>query len=67
MEAVQLHGGNGYMSEFHVEQLARRQGAPDLRRHRRDPDNPYRQGPAPQVAFRANQPHGELGTAGLRG
>ncbi|HVT76425.1 MAG TPA: acyl-CoA dehydrogenase family protein [Acidimicrobiales bacterium] len=23
MEAVQLHGGNGYMSEFHVEQLAR--------------------------------------------
>src|SRR3954451_14262830 len=23
MEAVQLHGGNGYMAEFHVEQLAR--------------------------------------------
>ncbi len=23
LEAVQLHGGNGYMSEFHVEQLAR--------------------------------------------
>jgi alkylation response protein AidB-like acyl-CoA dehydrogenase len=23
MEAVQLHGGNGYMSEFRVEQLAR--------------------------------------------
>src|SRR3546814_5625189 len=23
MEAVQLFGGNGYMSEFHVEQLAR--------------------------------------------
>ena len=23
MEAVQLHGGNGYMQEFHVEQLAR--------------------------------------------
>jgi alkylation response protein AidB-like acyl-CoA dehydrogenase len=23
MEAVQIHGGNGYMREFHVEQLAR--------------------------------------------
>jgi alkylation response protein AidB-like acyl-CoA dehydrogenase len=23
LEAVQIHGGNGYMSEFHVEQLAR--------------------------------------------
>jgi alkylation response protein AidB-like acyl-CoA dehydrogenase len=23
LEAVQLHGGNGYMAEFHVEQLAR--------------------------------------------
>jgi alkylation response protein AidB-like acyl-CoA dehydrogenase len=23
MEAVQLHGGNGYMAEFEVEQLAR--------------------------------------------
>ena len=23
MEAIQLHGGNGYMSEFEVEQLAR--------------------------------------------
>ncbi len=23
MEAVQLHGGNGYMAEFQVEQLAR--------------------------------------------
>ena len=23
MEAVQIHGGNGYMSEFVVEQLAR--------------------------------------------
>jgi alkylation response protein AidB-like acyl-CoA dehydrogenase len=23
LEAVQLFGGNGYMSEFHVEQLAR--------------------------------------------
>ena len=23
LEAVQLHGGNGYMAEFHVEQLCR--------------------------------------------
>ena len=50
MEAVQLFGGNGYMAEFRVEQLGpRRQGLPDLRRDRRDPGHPHRQGPARAV------------------
>ena len=47
LEAVQLFGGNGYMAEYEVEQLApRREGAPDLRRHRRDPGRPDRAQPA---------------------
>ena len=51
MEAVQLFGGNGYMAEFQVEQLARdAKVLPDLRRHRRDPGHPHRQGPARPVA-----------------
>ena len=46
LEAVQLFGGNGYMAEYEVEQLrARRQGAPDLRGHRRDPGRPDRTRP----------------------
>ena len=45
LEAVQLFGGNGYMAEYEVEQLApRREGAPDLCRHRRDPGRPDRAG-----------------------
>ena len=39
LEAVQLFGGNGYMAEYQRRAaLPRRQGAADLRRHRRDPD-----------------------------
>ena len=51
MEAVQLFGGNGYMSEFQVEQLARDAKVLQIyARHRRDPDHPHRQGPPPLLA-----------------
>ena len=50
LEAVQLFGGNGYMSRVPGRAARpRRQGAADLRRHRRDPDHPHRQGPAPAL------------------
>ena len=49
MEAVQLFGGNGYMAEYRVEQLARREVAHDLRRVQRDPGDPRREGPAARL------------------
>ena len=52
LEAVQLFGGNGYMAEYQVEQLApRRQGAADLRRHRRDAGARDRAEPALGVSY----------------
>ena len=64
MEAVQLFGGNGYMSEFRVEQLARDAKVLQIYAgHRRNPDHPHREGPA-ESADRfwhrpvAGRPHG---------
>ena len=50
LDAVQVLGGNGYMAEYHVEQLRpRRQGPADLRRHRRAADDRHRQRPPPPL------------------
>ena len=50
MEAVQLFGGNGYMSEVPGGAAGPRcQGLSDLRRHRRDSSDPHRPGPAEPV------------------
>ena len=52
LEAVQLFGGNGYMSRVPGRAARpRRQGPADLRRHRRDPDHPHRQGPPPPLTY----------------
>lgn len=50
MEAVQLFGGNGYMAEFGVEQLARDAKVVQIYADRRDPDHPHRQRSAPPLA-----------------
>ena len=43
-EAVQIHGGYGYMREYDVERgAARRAPRPDRRRHRRDHEGDHRQ------------------------
>ena len=45
MDAVQLFGGNGYMSEYRGRAAGpRRQVADDLRRQQRGPDHPRREG-----------------------
>ena len=46
MEAVQLFGGNGYMAEYRVEQLARDAKVLQIYAgHRRDPGHPHRPRP----------------------
>ena len=35
-DALQIHGGAGYMNEYEVERVARHAPRPDRRRHRRD-------------------------------
>jgi len=59
MEAVQLMGGQ----RLHRRVPGRaagpgRQGLPDLRRHRRDPGDPHRQGPAPPFVVRSRAASG---------
>ena len=57
LDAVQVLGGNGYMSRVPRRAARpRRQGAPDLRRHRRAADHGDRQGPAARLTA---QPHNE--------